>query len=263
MRVRMEKVKFAAMERKICKLAEVGSTNSYMKEHAEEFGHGDAVCAYRQTGGRGQRGNSWEAEEGKNVTMSVMLRWAGMPARLQFSVSEAVALGVAETAQRHIGMEVRVKWPNDIYVDDRKLCGILIENSLRGSELGYTVAGVGLNVNQKEFRGGAPNPVSMAELSGRQWDVDALTAELASAIVELAEDAATEEGRQRLHERYMRRLWRGEGLHRYRDTATGEIFEAGIASIGPMGHITLRTAEGESRQYAFKEVEALLKEKND
>ncbi len=134
--------------------------------------HGYVLMAREQTAGRGQRGNSWEAAPGMNVTMSVMLRPQGLPAAAQFAISEAVAMGVVDLLDS-LGVDgARVKWPNDIYVGDRKVCGILIENSLCGTIVGRSVAGVGLNVNQREFVGGAPNPVSLRQLLGRDLDVE-------------------------------------------------------------------------------------------
>ena len=153
-------------------LDECVSTNTQVTEYplSEE---GVIVAARCQTGGRGQKGNSWEAQPGKNLTFSAMWKPRGIAAREQFSISEAVALAVVDFLE-DAGINAKVKWPNDIYVDDRKICGILIEHSVMGTEISRTIAGVGINVNQREFLSGAPNPVSMASIAGTEFPTERL-----------------------------------------------------------------------------------------
>lgn len=125
------------------------STNSALAAVAASRRHGYTIMARTQTAGRGQRGNTWEAEPGANITMSVLLRPQGLEARDQFALSEAVSLGITDTLARH-GIDARIKWPNDIYVGDMKICGILIENSLAGSLVERSIAGIGLNCQPTE-----------------------------------------------------------------------------------------------------------------
>ncbi|MDE6431375.1 MAG: biotin--[acetyl-CoA-carboxylase] ligase, partial [Duncaniella sp.] len=121
------------------------------------------VSARRQTAGRGQRGNSWESAPGKNITMSILLRPEGLHPSRQFVISRAVSLAITGVLRRYMpASAVRVKWPNDIYVDDRKICGILIENVISSASIRQSVVGIGINVNQRRFLSDAPNPVSMA-----------------------------------------------------------------------------------------------------
>lgn len=215
---------------------------------------GCVLYTHRQTAGRGQRGNCWEAEPGMNVTMSMLLRPEGVKARDQFLVSECVALGVARVVCRHLpsGLAVKVKWPNDIYVGDGKICGILIENSLSGEYIGHSIAGIGLNVNQCVFRSDAPNPVSISQLSGREHDVDGIIAEIADEI-ELMMTLPPGE----VHGEYLSSLWRARGNYRYA-TPHGEIFVAEIAGVGLDGMLSLRVDDGTVRRFAFKEVSALI-----
>lgn len=218
------------------------STNSAIDRDAP---HGFALMAREQTAGRGQRGNSWEAEPGLNVTLSLMLRPRELDAVRQFEVSEAVALGVADTVgELGIG-DVRVKWPNDIYAGDRKIAGILIENSLSGPMIGRSIAGIGLNVNQTVFRSGAPNPVSIRQLTGREYDVEAVARRMVELILgRLGRDN---------HAEYRRRLWRGEGIWLWR-TSSGELFSAAINNVLPDGRLCL----GERAPFAFKEVSPVM-----
>jgi biotin--[acetyl-coA-carboxylase] ligase len=244
---------------KILRLESTGSTNTYVRERLGELEIPTLVWARGQTAGRGQRGNSWEAEPGKNLTCSVALRPSTVPARRQFSVSEGVALAVSDLLEEIWGIVAKVKWPNDIYVADRKIAGILIENAVMGESLLHSVAGIGLNVNQEQFLSDAPNPVSVKQLTGRSTPVEEVVLRLSAAIERRMSQCETPEGRERLHGEYMSRLWRGDGgLYRWRDTASGEEFEAAILSVAQMGHLTLRTADGDERTFAFKEVEARI-----
>ncbi len=126
---------------KILLLEETDSTNTYVSVHADSLDDMTLVAAHSQTAGRGQRGNSWESEPGRNICATLFHRPAGVPARVQFAVSEATALGVADMLA-HYGIEARVKWPNDVYVGDRKICGILIENAVAGGATCSTAASV-------------------------------------------------------------------------------------------------------------------------
>ena len=238
----------------IVHLEEVDSTNSHIMRNVTELNAPVMVTAYRQTAGQGQRGNSWEAEQGKNLTFSIFYRPVELPPMAQFSMSEAVALAVVDFLAVH-GIDAKVKWPNDIYVGDRKICGILIRHSIMGGKVSYSVIGVGINVNQKEFHSDAPNPVSMWQIKGTEYDLALMEKEIASIIEVRLRLIQTEEERMALHREFMGKLWRGDGeLHPFTDTATGENFSACIESIAFHGPISLRLADGSLRTYAFKEV---------
>jgi len=232
---------------------ETPSTNSALAAMAGSVAHGYAIMSRRQTAGRGQRGNTWESAPGMNVTLSLLLRPDGVDAAAQFTISEAVAIGVVDTIAPLLpGEEVRVKWPNDVYVGDRKICGILIENSLSGRRVERSIAGIGLNVNQDRFVSDAPNPVSLTQLTGERYDVEAVARRLCDNILARIEQPADD-----LHGLYRTLLWRGEGYHAWTD-ASGRRFEARIADVAPTGHLTLETREGIRGTFAFKEVSAVL-----
>lgn len=240
-------------------LDEVDSTNSYIARNVGQLDAPVMICARTQTGGRGQRGNSWESEPGANLTFSLLLRPEEFPAARQFAISEAFSLAVCD-ALAELGVETRVKWPNDIYAGDRKICGILIEHAVIGSVIMHTIAGAGINLNQRMFLSDAPNPVSVIQLTGRHTDVDAFGHRL-SAIAEkrLERCFSGEQERERMHREYMHRLWRGDGaLYPFRDTDTGLDFTARIADVAPNGMLTLAEPDGTTRLYAFKEVSFLL-----
>lgn len=217
------------------------------------------LAAVAQTAGRGQRGNSWEATPGKNLTFSLLYHpGLLLPAR-QFAISEAVALAITDVLAGY-GIRAKVKWPNDIYVGDNKICGILIDHALCGARIMHTVISAGLNVNQETFVSDAPNPVSMRQLTGADYDLQEV-AEATGAALERRLAVITswrpgeDYGLAALHSEFMAALYRNDGeLHAFTDTATGEEFEARIADVASDGILTLETSGGVRRRYTFKEV---------
>lgn len=245
------------MQNEIIILDEVDSTNSWLSGKSSSLPGGTIVAARAQTAGRGQRGNSWESAPDANVTMSMLLRPAGLEIGHAFPLSEAVALGVVSALAIRLPAEivarVAIKWPNDIYVGNSKIAGILIENSLRGNMIDRSIAGIGLNVNQREFLSDAPNPVSMFQLTGATFDVGDMIALTGREVLESL--ALMQRDLSSLHQRYMARLWRGKGVHPFVETATGRRFEAEVTGVAPSGHITLSEhPSGCPLTYAFKEI---------
>lgn len=239
------------MEWNIVKLEAIGSTNTYIDQIdvADSLSEGYVVVAHSQTAGRGQRGNSWEAAPGKNLTFSYLLRPHGVVAHEQFILSQAVALAVVDVLSRYAD-GFSVKWPNDIYYCDKKIAGILIEHNLTGSHISRTIVGIGLNINQASFVSDAPNPVSLLQIMGREYDLD----EVLSAILQATamRYAMCNDDREGLRQAYANVLYRREGYYRYRD-ADGE-FEAAIRDVRPDGYLLLVDRAGREREYAFKEV---------
>jgi biotin--[acetyl-coA-carboxylase] ligase len=248
------------MSSKVTFIDQTDSTNTYMAQNDSAFAHGDALAAHAQSAGRGQRGNTWESAPGENLTMSVMLRPEGVMPAGQFCISEAVAVGVAETLTEILGSGagVAVKWPNDIYVADSKICGILIENVITGKSISRSIAGIGLNINQRRFLSDAPNPVSLYQLTGRTFSVDEIARSLTDRIADIYSEFIPTKRLEALHERYKALLWRRRGFYPYYDIIAGERIRGAISAIAPTGHLTLTLPDGTSRTYAFKEVAALL-----
>jgi len=240
-------------------LEEVDSTNSYVAVHAEELEDMTMVIADSQTAGRGQRGNSWESEQGKNLTFTLFYKPQGMIPREQFAISEASALAVSDFLSE-AGIAAQVKWPNDIYVDNRKISGILIEHALMGGEIRHSRIGIGLNVNQLEFRSDAPNPVSMARLLGNESDISRVAVGVGTHLERRLRSVETPEGRSALHAEFKHRLWRGDGQqHPFRRRDTGETFEGIITDVSAEGPVEIfDTAAGQSVLFRFKEVEFVL-----
>lgn len=241
---------------------EVPSTHNLLK--TPEYAHlapYTMLVARRQPAGRGQRGNSWESEDYKNLTFSMSANPSWLHPAAQFSISEAVALAVVALLQEY-GIEAMVKWPNDIYVDNSKICGILIDHSLQGSEITHTVISAGLNVNQLQFLSDAPNPISMLGLMPKgtpQFDIEFMARRIQQLIYHLVEMTRTATGRESLHQAFMARLYRNDGKpYPYLDNRTGERIEATITDVGPTGLLTLTLPDNETRIYAFKEISFLI-----
>lgn len=229
--------------------------------------HGTVVYTDRQTAGRGQRGNSWESEPFKNVTMSILLRPENVAPNQQFWLSEISALAVERVLSKYIG-NVSIKWPNDVYYKDFKICGMLIEHSLSGGKINYTIPGIGINVNQRVFLSDAPNPISLVNVLGHEVPtseiLDGLVDEILTMCDQLPEKA------EEIHCEFLSKLYRRDGFHEYQSTIRsasadglsvleeGEHFQARIVNVHPDGMLDLMTTEGHIHTFAFKEVAFIL-----
>ena len=145
-------------------LNEVDSTNKYVKMHVDELDNLSVVTALTQTAGRGQGDHKWHSKPGENLLFSILLKNPDILPSDQAIISDTVAQSVVKLLEKH-GIEAWIKTPNDIWVDDKKICGILIEHSLRAGRISWSIIGIGLNVNQTSFPEDLPNPTSMAILN--------------------------------------------------------------------------------------------------
>ena len=229
------------------------STNDDARD--EKYREGDVVWADFQTAGRGQRGHEWHSRKGENLTFSVVLEPTFVPIAEQFSVSEVVALSLVDMLAEY-GIEAKIKWTNDIYVGDKKLVGILIEHSLAPSSLRRTVVGVGINVNQTEFDASLPNPVSMAQLLGKELNAEEVLQRFMSHLQQNYE-LLRSGGKAELHDRYNALLYRKNEYHTYA-LPSGEKFSAKIVGTAPSGALRLENESGETKDYLFKEVEFII-----
>lgn len=235
-------------------LEETTSTNDVAR--GARYGHGDVICAERQTAGRGQRGHTWTSPEGLNLLFSVVLAPAFLPASDQFLLSEAVAGALCETFGSY-GIDTRIKWTNDIYAGDRKLVGMLIEHNLSGERLARTVVGIGVNVNQTQFDASLPNPTSMALETGRTFDRREVLRTLHETL--MRRYAALEAGdRAALEADYCRRMYRLDELQRFR-LPDGSEFTGTVRGVGRGGALRVEHPDGTVRGYLFKEIEFVVK----
>ena len=234
-------------------LSETESTNLYARS-VNSSAMVTLISTDHQTAGRGQRGNSWESEAGKNLLFSLVVKPESIPASQQFALCELISSALCDVLSRYT-TDIRIKWPNDIYYRDRKLCGILIEHDLEGSHLSRTIIGVGLNVNQEEFISDAPNPISLRQILGHEVDRETLLKEIVEHFVELYSQYTlypTILSRATLHERYTALLYRQGIEATYRDTQG--LFTATLHIVELDGRLILETSQGQQRSYLFKEL---------
>ncbi len=238
-------------------LQSTDSTNSYLRRliaEGKDLPDMTVVTAFEQTAGRGQKGNSWETEPGKNVIFSLLCHPVFVRPSQQFVLSQCIALAIAETLSEYTD-GITVKWPNDVYWRDKKISGTLIECDLQGCKISNCIIGSGININQTVFRSDAPNPVSLKQITGVDHDADTILAQTVERFTSLY-DLLRKGKDSVIAERYMKCLYRREGFYYYED-ADGR-FSARIHSIEPSGHLVLQTVDGSLRSYEFKEVRFIL-----
>lgn len=232
------------------------STNTYASEllKADEVKEGTIIKASFQSAGRGQAGNGWESEAGKNLLISIILYPKTISPYDQFYISMVISLGISDFLGKELG-ECKIKWPNDIYVKNDKIAGILIENSVMDDKLVSSIAGIGLNINQKKFRGSAPNPVSMSTITGREYDIDQCLTELAKCI-DNRYDSLIRGDLELIRSHYISRLYRINEWCSFRDLE--RTFTGRIVSVNDSGMLKIEQSEGTIKEYAFKEVDFIL-----
>src|ERR1035437_2026424 len=167
-------------------IQETASTNELLWKMLREntLAEGFVVRTDFQTSGKGQIGNLWESESGKNLLFSMALFPQKIRPDQQFLISQLVSVSIKKALDEYVD-NITVKWPNDIYWKDKKLAGILIENSLQGNKIKTVVIGIGLNVNQKEFRSNAPNPVSLLQITHKRINRKQLLQQICRNLMEM------------------------------------------------------------------------------
>ncbi len=230
----------------------IDSTNTEALRRLDGIPSGTVLAARSQTAGRGQRGNTWFTEPGKNLTFSVVLKDLGLKASDSIRLNALTSVAVVSLLE-HYGVQPVIKWPNDIYVSGRKICGMLIENTLDGAMLGASVVGIGININQREFPQLA-NATSLALCTGK----DEALEEVLAVFLEIFEGMLSQLDSPELWERYASRLYRLGKTARYYDILREEEFEGVIQGVEPDGRLCILDAGGERRHYRFKEVSYIL-----
>ncbi|MCH5181192.1 MAG: biotin--[acetyl-CoA-carboxylase] ligase [Prevotellaceae bacterium] len=231
----------------------VRQTASTMTLLAENPQFALATADYQHSG-RGQSGNSWLSRPAENLLLSLRLRPAALSAARRFRLMQYLALAIGETLA-DFGLRAEIKWPNDIYVDGRKICGFIIENKIAGGRIDESIAGIGLNVNQTEWAAALPCAVSMRQAAGRSFEREAVLRALLRHIALQPELAEADD--KWLHADYMKSLYRRTGIHAYLDA--GGRFEARIHDVAPDGRLLLARSDGTLRAYGLKEVSFAVK----
>ena len=242
---------------KLIELEEVDSTNDYLKREYQNLPMQTCVTAKYQTKGRGRNGHVWESHANENLIMSFLFK-DFHKIEDAWKMTQLTTCSVVGLLDRY-RIKATIKWPNDIYWNEKKICGILIENDLLGHHIGRSISGIGVNINQEVFRSDAPNPVSLKQITGEDHDRYLILANIMKRIKEyytLLRTDCSGKTADLINTRYAHSLFRRNGFHRYAD-ANGE-FLACLLRVEPDGRFILEDQEGKERGYLFKEVQYIL-----
>lgn len=241
----------------IIHIKETDSTNNFLRKEIllnNDLMEGTVVFSDFQTAGKGQRGNSWESEDGQNLLFSMVLYPTFLDANRQFIISQIVSLAITDILGKYTN-GITIKWPNDIYWQKKKICGILIENDLMGETIKQSIIGIGLNINQKEFRSNAPNPVSLYQITEQEHKREDLLGDIIERTHHYYDKLRWGEEKE-VKESYKKHLFRKEGYHFFSDGIHS--FEAKIKEVEDSGLLVLEDRSGEERIFAFKEIQYIL-----
>ncbi len=235
-------------------LKEVDSTNTYLKQmlaNNEPVAEGTAIMAESQTAGRGQQLNKWYSTTRESLAFSFVISPAFLPIARQYDLTRMVSLGVYDALRPLVGDQLKIKWPNDIYIGDRKLGGILIENQVQGGNIRHTVVGIGLNINQSWFPEWVPNPTSLRQTLHKDHDPKEILAQLCVNIDQWYHEL--KQGATELIQRkYLDTLYRFNISGSFK--AQDIIFEGQIVGVTPQGLLQVQQAEG-IREYDLKQIQ--------
>jgi len=238
----------------IIKLNAIDSTNSYLKNMVEinNLENYTVVTAERQNAGRGQLGTVWESEYGKNLTFSMLVRIKGFKIEDQFYLSMAISLGVLNALKPNVNNLLYVKWPNDILAEKDKLCGILIENVLSGSNIKHSIIGVGLNVNQDQFSDNLENVTSLKQLAGINFDKDNLLLKIISSI-QFYIGFVEKKNFDSLKKLYLESLYKFQTPMMFEDDK-GVVFLGKIIDVSEEGRLVVELENETTRKFSLKEI---------
>lgn len=245
----MKKISFKYLEK-------VDSTNAWLLEIPEKERPGMVVCAKEQTAGKGMGTNVWESQPGENLTFSMGVEMSFLNAADQFLLSQAVPLGLLDVLDAILlPSSLSVKWPNDLFFDDRKLCGILINSTVHGMEMGVSVIGIGLNVNQLQFKKWPTNPISIQMIIGKELPLEPLLHSMVNAVDERIQLLRTEEGIAQIKKDYLNRMYRYRTWADYE--VDGQKVRRFITGIDTFGRLQTLDDSGKMFVYDIKEIKFL------
>lgn len=218
-----------------------------------EVQEGTVIFTDFQTAGKGQQGNKWESEKGENLLLSIILYPESVIADEQFLISMAISLGICDFCNKYL-TGVSIKWPNDIYIYDDKIAGLLIENSITGEVIESSVAGIGININQKKFNPDIPNPTSFKNLTGKDYDIRSCLRQLLVKLDKRYKQLLYGD-RDHIRNEYFSMLYRAGKWHIFKSES--DIFKGRISGITESGKLVIEKENSSVMEYAFKEVDFL------
>ncbi|HJN05306.1 MAG TPA: biotin--[acetyl-CoA-carboxylase] ligase [Bacteroidales bacterium] len=244
------------MQFNIINIPKLKSTNSYAQELIEsgDLHEGDVISTQYQKNGRGQGDNFWESEHGSNLLVSIILEPSMVPAQRQFVLTQIVSLALVDLIKEYIlTEEVKIKWPNDIYVNKNKIAGILFQNFVKGNHIEFSIAGIGINVNQKKYYSEVPNPISIIHHSNSPTNLKVLLDKLLDKIGFNYETYRLKENFEELKSKYVINLYRYNEWATYSDG--NNPFQGKIFDIDEFGRLEVMMKSGEEKKFMFKEIE--------
>ncbi len=243
---------------KVLEFDEVGSTNLTANEliGSKTAHDGTVILSAYQKHGKGQEGNYWESEASQNLLMSAVLCPAFLKPEKQFVLNKIISLAVASFVEKILPSEnIKIKWPNDIYIDNKKVAGILINNIIKGNTIEYSIVGIGVNINQMEFLSDAPNPISIAQLSHKNHDIKQVFLVLIDALnqwYELLQKGLITS----IDKKYIASLYRFGIYHSYK--IMDKRVYAKITGVSEYGHLMLEGDDAHLYECDLKEIEFVI-----
>ena len=235
---------------------QIDSTNAYLqRQQSESDIRNWVVSADEQTAGKGMGSNGWESEVGKNLTFSLAIDTGFLPAEKQFQLSKAVPLGILEVLDGILSPEkLSIKWPNDIFFENRKLAGILINSTIKGNMMDVSIIGIGLNVNQMQFQDWPTYPISLKMITGMDYDLQPLLEQIAENLLikvgQLPSDPAA------IEREYLNRLFRYRTWAEYE--VNGKVLRMFMTGIDPFGRLQLVDEQQQPHQYEIKQIKFVV-----
>lgn len=236
--------------------AQLDSTNAFLQRQQSECDIRNwVVSADEQTAGKGMGNNGWESEVGKNLTFSLAVDMGFLPAERLFLLSKAVPLGIIEVLDELLPAEkLSIKWPNDIFYENRKLAGILINSTIKASMMDISIIGIGLNINQMQFQDWPTHPISLKMISGKDFDLQPLLEQIAEHIIMKVEQLKT--GPTSIEQDYLKRLFR---YHTWADYEVDrEVLRLFMTGIDQFGRLQLVDEQQTSYTFDIKEIKFAL-----
>lgn len=240
----------------VVRLARIDSTNNFLKSqlsNSTPVHEGTVILAEEQLAGRGQQNNVWHSHPGKNLTFSILLKPSFLNIGQQFLLNKAISIAINEVLETIIGKEAKIKWPNDLYVSDKKVGGILIENILQGDKWKYAIIGIGLNVNQASFPPGLTNATSLIKILHTDYDLEILLSQICNNIeawyLKLKFSKIND-----IEQTYISKLYRLNKETNYR--SKDEILKGSLVNVNQLGQLELKCGN-DIKCYNVKEIEFL------
>ncbi len=243
---------------KIIKLDAIGSTNTFLKElcHKNDVENLTVVITDGQTKGRGQMQSVWESEIGKNLIFSILIRFVPLEVENQFYISKVISLAIHEFLASVLDKKIDIKWPNDILAEQKKICGVLIENTVKKAKVHQSIVGIGLNVNQEVFNN-LPNATSMKLVSKEDYILDDLLEKLVVSIKKYV-SVLNDKNFNLIDKLYLEKLYKLNVPSMFKSTVTDNLFMGKIIGISKQGQLKVELEDEYIRQFNLKEI-AFLK----